>query len=443
MEKVTILITGCKILTLNPTEDYFEEGAIAISGRKIAAVGFRQEIETRFQAEKVIDARGKLALPGLINTHTHAAMVYFRGLADDLPLKEWLENHVWPAEAKYVNPEFIKKAIRLACLEMLKGGITSFCDMYFAEDTAAREIEKIGMRAFLGEGLLDFPTPIARTPAEGLQRAESLIRTYQNSNLITPIVAPHSIYTCSKELLKKAKNLAEKYLTLLHIHLAEEAWEVEKAKAEKGATPVEYLKKIGFLGEKVSIAHANWLEEKDIETLAEERTGVSHNPESNMKLATGVCPVPALIKKGVKVGLGTDGASSNNNLDLFGEMSTAARLHKLWNKDPACLKAREVVKMATIWGAEALGVGNLLGSLEPEKLADVILIDLNRPHLAPAYNLYSHLVYTAKSNDVETVIVDGKIVIEKGRCLSLDEEEVLKDAHEFSQQIKEKELKKV
>ncbi len=436
MEKVDLIVSGCFILTLNQTEDFFESGALAIKGRKIASVGTKEKIERNFQAEKVLDARGKLALPGLINTHTHAAMVYFRGLADDLPLKEWLENHIWPAEAKYVNPDFVRKAIRLACLEMLKGGITSFCDMYFAEDAAAEEIEKIGMRAFLGEGLLDFPTPISKNPEEGLRRAEKLLLDYRKSNLIHPIVAPHSVYTCSKAHLKKAKALAEKYQVPLHIHLAEESWEVEKTKNEWGLTPVEYLKEIGFLGEKVSLAHANWLEEKDLEILAETKTGVSHNPESNLKLATGVCPVPSLIKKGVKVSLGTDGASSNNNLDLFGEMSTAARLHKLWNNEPSLLKSKEVVKMATIWGAEVLGARELIGSIEPGKLADIILVDLNKPHLVPVYDLYSHLVYAAKSSDVDTVIVDGKIVVKNGKCLTLDESEVIEEALSFGQKLK-------
>lgn len=436
MVKVSLLIKNCAVLTMNSEEDFFINGAIAINKEKIVAVGPENEIIASYRGEKIIDGNGKLALPGLVNTHTHAAMVYFRGLADDLPLKEWLEKHIWPAEARYVNPDFIRKAIRLACLEMLKGGITSFCDMYFAEDAAAEEIGKIGQRAFLGEGLLDFPTPISKTPEEGLKRAEKFILDYEQSKLIHPIVAPHAIYTCSKELLKKAKDLAEKYQVSLHIHLAEEAWEVEKTKNEFGATPVAYLNNLGFLGEKVSLAHANWLDEKDIEILAETKTGVSHNPESNMKLATGVCPVPQLIEKGVSVGLGTDGASSNNNLDLFGEMSAAARLHKIWNKDPARLKAKEVVKMATIWGAKALGVSDFLGSLEAGKLADLILVDLNKPHLVPVYDLYSHLVYAAKSSDVDTVIINGKTVVEKGKCLTLNEEEVLLEAVEFGEKVK-------
>ncbi len=436
MEKVDLLIKNCAVLTMNRREDFFANGAVAIKNGKIVAVGSENEIVVSYQGEKNIDGNGKLALPGLINTHTHAAMVYFRGLADDLPLKEWLENYIWPAEAKYVNPDFIRKAIRLACLEMLKGGITSFCDMYFAEDEAAEEIEKIRQRAFLGEGLLDFPTPISKTPEEGLKRVENFIFSFKQSKLIFPVIAPHAVYTCSKELLKKAKDLAEKHQVLLHIHLAEEAWEVEKIKKEFDATPVEYLNSLGFLGEKVSLAHANWLEEKDIEILAKTKTGVSHNPESNMKLATGVCPVPKLISKGVSVGLGTDGASSNNNLDLFGEMSTTARLHKIWNKDPACLKAKEVVKMATIWGAEALGVADYLGSLETGKLADLVLLNIKKPHLVPVFDFYSHLVYAAKSSDVDTVIVNGEIVVENGQCLTLSEEEVLAEALEFGEKVR-------
>lgn len=437
LKKADVVISGCSVIMMDDDFTMLEDGAIAIRDDKIAGVGSLADIKREFSSGRHIDAKGKLAMPGLINTHTHASMVYFRGLADDLPLKEWLEQHIWPAEAKFVNPDFVREAVKLAAVEMIKSGTTTFCDMYFAEGQTARSVNEVGIRAVLGEGLLDAPTPISKNPQEGLKNSESFIKEWLGNELVTPAVAPHALYTCSAELLKSARKLADKYDVLLHIHLAEESWEVESIKTDRGMSPVEYLQSLGFLGEKTSAAHVNWVSEQDIDILAETGTGVCHNPQSNMKLATGICPVPDMLEKGVKVGLGTDGASSNNDLDMFGEMATASMLQKAFRKDPAVLKAKEVVWMATRGGAEVLGLEDEIGSLEPGKRADIILLDMIRAHLVPVYDVYSHLVYAVNGGDVDTALVNGKVVMENGKMTTVDEAEIIERAQAFAKKLKE------
>jgi 5-methylthioadenosine/S-adenosylhomocysteine deaminase len=433
--KYDYLIKDCAILTLDKNLRIIEKGFIALKGSKIELIGEISSLPPKSSAEKIIEAENTLAMPGLINAHTHAAMVYFRGLADDIPLKEWLEKHIWPAEAKFVSPNFIREAVKLAALEMIKSGTTAFCDMYFAEDVAAESLKELGIRAFLGEGILDFPTPITKSPQESMERIEKFAFDYKGDELITPVVAPHAPYTCSEETLKKAASLAEKLSLPLHIHLAEEEWEVEKFKKERGMTPIAYLESIGFLGSNLSAAHVNWIDGNDIETLEKTKTSVVHNPESNMKLATGISPVPEMLKNGVNVALGTDGAASNNNLDMFGEMATAARLHKIAQKDPQAITALDVIKMATLGGAQALGAEEEIGSLEKGKRADIILINLRKAHLTPIYNFYSHLVYSAISSDVDTVIINGRVVMRNRKVLTADEEEILEKARYFAEKI--------
>ncbi len=434
MKEVDIIISGCLVVTMDKEFKVYEDGFIAIEENHLVAIG-ESDLSSQFKANTIIDGKDKLAMPGLINTHTHAPMVYFRGYADDLPLKEWLEAHIWPLERKFVNPDFVKEAVKLAALEMLKSGTTTFLDMYFAENEMAYVLKDIGIRSFLGEGILGFPTPVSPTPEAGLKRTEELIKNWKDDELISPVVSPHAPYTCSEELLRLANGLARDYDVPLHIHLAEEKWEVEKIQAEKGMSPVEYLNNLGLLREKTSAAHVNWVSKKDIEILAQTKTGVAHNPESNMKLATGICPVPDMLKAGIKVGLGTDSATSNNNLDMFGEMDMAAKLHKITRKNPTVLKAKEVVRMATVGGAEVLGVANKIGSLEPNKKADLILLNLNQPHLVPLYDVYSQIVYAASGSDVNTIIVNGKILIKERKALTIDEEEVINKAKEFSKKL--------
>ncbi len=437
LKKADIIISGCSVLVMDDDLTLIQDGAIAVEGSAIASVGSTQDIEKAYGAGQIIQAEGRLAMPGLVNVHTHAPMVYFRGLADDLPLREWLEQHIWPAEAKFVNADFVAEATKLAAVEMIKSGTTLFCDMYFAQESAAKSVNEVGIRAVLGEGLLDFPTPVSKNPEEGLKNSEKFIKNWLGDKLVNPAVAPHALYTCSPELLRAAKKLADKYEVLLHIHLAEESWEVDKIKGEEGVSPVEYLNNLGFLGERTSAAHVNWVSDKDIEILAKTRTGVCHNPQSNMKLATGFCPVADMLEAGVKVGLGTDGASSNNDLDMFGEMATASMLQKAFKKDPSLLKSKEVVWMATRGGAAVLGLGSQIGSLEVGKKADIILINLDKPHLVPMYDVYSHLVYTVNGADVETVLVDGKVLMENRKIKTVDEEEIIHRAQAFAKRLKE------
>ena len=385
-----------------------EKGAVAVKEKQILEVGKADEILKRYTSGNIMEGKGRAVMPGLINTHTHAAMVYFRGIADDLPLTEWLNNHIWPAENKWLSPEFISDAIELACLEMLKGGITTYNDMYFFEDAAGEAAKRIGMRAVLGSGILDFPSVSAKTTDEYLDNAERFVHNWKGDELITPCIAPHALYTCGPETLKKSKAMAGKLDVPLHIHLAETQWEVEEIKLRYKMRPVEHLADLGFLDETVLAAHCIWLEDNEIELLAKHKVGVSHCMESNLKLASGFAPVATMLAAGVKVTFGTDGAASNNDLNILSEMSTTAKVHKALSNNPTVLDAKTIVLMATRWGAEVLGLGSKVGSLEKGKIADIISINLAKPHLTPIYNIYSHIVYAAMASDVDFVMVNGK-----------------------------------
>jgi 5-methylthioadenosine/S-adenosylhomocysteine deaminase len=362
-------------------------------------------------------------------------MVFFRGMADDQPLREWLENHIWPAENRWLSPEFVADAIALACLEMLKGGITAYNDMYFYEDAAAETTKKVGMRAVLGAGILDFPTKSARTSDEYFFNAESFIKKWKGDNLITPCIAPHALYTCGPETLKKARRVADTHDVPIHIHLSETKWETEEIRKRYRMMPVLYLESLGFLDERVLAAHCVWLTDREIEVLSESNAGVSHCIESNLKLASGIAPVVKMLKAGVKVTFGTDGAASNNDLNILSEMSTAAKLHKAVSEDPTALDAKTALLMATRWGAEVLGLGKVTGSIEDGKAADLVMVNLSKPHLIPLYNIYSHIVYAMRSSDVEMVMVDGKVVVNDGKLTTADESEILQKARHWSEKI--------
>jgi len=433
MRTFDLWIEGGTIFTLDQKNTVYSEACVGIKDARIAYLG--EKPQEGVSAKEVVNARSQWIFPGFINAHTHAAMVYFRGFADDLPLKEWLEQHIWPLERKWVTPDFIRNAVQLASLEMIRSGTTAFCDMYFFQDEAAEILQRIGIRAFLGEGVIDFPTPSAKTPEKGMLHTQQFIERWKNHPTIHPIVAPHAPYSCSEKTLKASRELADTYGVPLQIHLAEECWERENFLKEKGMTSVKYLQSIGFLGPGVSGAHANWLDADDIRILKEAGAGVAHNPESNMKLATGFCPVPELLKAGIKVGLGTDGAASNNDLDMVGEMRTAALLHKISHRDPTAVTAEQVVRMATIGSASILGKENELGSIEIGKFADLIILSPASPHLIPHYHPYSALVYSAKSTDVETVIVHGKILMKKRELLTMDEEKTLAEARLFQHSL--------
>jgi 5-methylthioadenosine/S-adenosylhomocysteine deaminase len=432
---VDYIICGDYVLPMDEGLTVIKDGAIAVSGTNILEVGTSKEISKKYASEAIIMGEGKAVFPGLINTHTHAAMVYFRGIADDLPLKEWLENHIWPAENRWLGPEFISDAIELACLEMLKGGVTTYNDMYFYEDAAGKVTKKIGMRAVLGVGILDFPSKSANTSDEYFANAESFIKNWKGDELITPCIAPHALYTCGTESLKRARRIADKYDIPIHIHLSETKWEVNEIKNRYRMTPVEYLDSLGFLDEKVLAAHCIWVEDDEIDLLAKRKVGVSHCMESNLKLASGFAPVVTMLMAGIKVTFGTDGAASNNDLNILSEMSTTAKVHKALSNNPTVLDAKTVLLMATKWSAEVLGLGDKIGSIEKGKIADIVTINLKKPHLTPMYDVYSHIVYAAMASDVDTVMVNGKVVVNNSKFCNGDEEKILAKAKEWEEKI--------
>ncbi|OGW40347.1 MAG: S-adenosylhomocysteine deaminase [Nitrospirae bacterium RBG_13_39_12] len=436
MQNVDYIISCDYILPMDEGFSVIRNGAVAVRGHEIIDVGPSDEIFAKYAATAVIRGEGKVVLPGFINTHTHAAMVYFRGIADDLPLNDWLKNHIWPSENRWLSPEFTSDAVELACLEMLKGGVTTYNDMYFYEDSAGEITRKLGMRAVLGSGILDFPTVSAKTPDEYLENARRFINNWKGDDLITPCIAPHALYTCSPETLKKSKAMAEKFSVPLHIHLSETEWEVGEVKVRYNKKPVEYLDSLGFLDETVLAAHCIWVEDNEIELLSKRKVGVSHCMESNLKLASGFAPVVTMLMAGVKVTFGTDGAASNNDLNIMSEMSTTAKVHKALSNNPTVLDAKTTLLMATRWGAEVLGLGDKIGSIEKGKLADLVIINLKKPHLIPIYDIYSHIVYAAMASDVETVMVNGKVVLNDRRLQNADEDKILAKATEWQEKIK-------
>jgi 5-methylthioadenosine/S-adenosylhomocysteine deaminase len=408
---------------------------VAVENGTIIAVGRFEEVIAGYAPEKIIGGKNRALIPGLINTHTHAAMVYFRGLADDLPLKEWLETYIWPAESRWLSPEFVSDAIELACLEMLKAGITTYNDMYFFGDAAGLATKKMGMRAVLGVGVVDFPTAVAKTTDEYFDRAGEFVGKWKADTLIRPCIAPHALYTCGPETLKRARSFADQSDIPIHIHLSECEWEVQEILSRYGRTPVRHLASLGFLDGRVLAAHCVWLDDEEVGMLAERGVGVSHCIESNLKLASGMAPVTTMLKAGIKVTFGTDGAASNNDLNVLSEMSTAAKVHKALSKDPTALDSRTALLMATRWGAEVLGLGKITGSIEKGKAADLVIINLEKPHLTPIYDIYSHIAYSVRASDIETVIVNGVVVVNEGTLCRGDEGEILAKARAWAERI--------
>ena len=430
-----IIIKNAYILTQDGNKRIIENGVIVISDSKIIEIGNNELVE-KYSAKEVIDAKDKLVMPGLINTHTHAAMTILRGVADDLPLKEWLYEHIFPLEAKYVNADNVTLGTQLAILEMIHSGTTTFNDMYFYEDEVAQVCKSLGMRAVLTESLIDFPVPNSKTPQDGLKYSEDLINKYMNDSLVTIGIAAHSPYTCSPCLLQESKKLADKYNVPYNIHLSETKWEVDTIQKTYKLTPVGYLDSLKVLGENVVGAHCVHLTTNDIEIIANKGVGVAHNPQCNLKISSGVAPIPELLKSHAQVGLGTDGVVSNNDLNLFEEMNIAAIIHKYTHNEPTVMNASEVIDIATIGGAKVLGLDKKIGSLEVGKLADIIIIDLNKPHLIPLYNIYSQIVYSMDGSDVETVIINGKVIMKENKILTIDENDVMTKFKEFAENLK-------
>ncbi len=435
-EKVDLLITGGTVLTMDSTRLIINDGALAVKSDTIAALGPRAEIEGKYSAATQIDARGKLVLPGLINGHTHVPMTLFRGLIDDVVLDDWLRKYIFPAEAKNVTEDFVRWGTRLAAAEQIRSGITTFADMYYFEDAVAEETKAAGMRGVLGETFIDFPAPDNKTHEQVLAYTEKFLQRWQNDPLIHAAVAPHSIYTNSEQTLIGAAALARKYHAPILIHVAEMKKELDDSLAKNHATPVQYLDRIGFLGPDVVAAHCIYVDEADRKLLAAKQVGCVHNPSSNMMLASGIAPVVEERAAGIHVGLGTDGpAGSNNDLNLMEEIDLAAKLQKIAKMDPRALGAKAAVEMATIEGARALHMEKEIGSLEPGKKADLILIGLDAPNAVPMFDVYSQLAYALKASDIETVLIAGRVVMRDHQLLTVNEAAAIAKAREYQKQI--------
>ena len=434
--EVDLVVTGGTVVTVDASGRIIPSGAVAIDGSDIAAVGTADGVAKQFRGRETINASGQIVLPGLINTHTHAPMVLYRGLADDLPLMEWLNNYIFPAESKTVSPEFVRAGTRLAALEMIESGTTTFADMYYFEEEIARETRRAGLRGVLGQTIIQFPVADAKTPADALARAEAYITEFRSDSLITPAVAPHALYTLDGPTLKAARELAKRLNVPTLIHLAESKDETKVAEERLASSPVAYLESLGFLGPGVLAAHGVWVNDADMQVLKMRGVGISHNPESNMKTASGVAPVPAYLRAGIAVGLGTDGAASNNDLDMFEAMRVAALLHKHETVDPTALSARTVVEMATIRGARALGMETRIGSLEPKKKADLITVSVSGARQTPMYDPLSHLVYVIHGDDVRNTIVNGKVLMRDRKVLTLDETAILAEARSWADKVR-------
>ncbi len=420
------IIHNGTIVTANPDFETIERGIAGILGGKIALLE-RQDPEAPLpEAGAKIDAKGGLIAPGLVNTHTHLPMTLFRGLADDLPLDTWLNEHIFPAEAKHIDPYSVRWGALLACCEMLLSGTTACCDGYFHEEHVASAVLESGMRAVLGQGVIDFPAPGVPDPKKNVETAVEFVRKWKNkSALIRPSIFCHSPYTCSATTIKEAKKAARENGVLFQIHAAETWKERRDCEKQHGASPVRYLEKLGVLDENTLLVHAIWIDDDDIESIRRTGARVSHDPESNMKLAAGTAPLPKLLKAGITVGLGTDGCASNNTIDLFSAMDVCAKLHKVQTLDPTVADARTVFEMATVRGARSVGLGDVAGSLELGKPADIIVVDVRKPHLTPMYSPVSHLVYAVRGPDVVHVLVNGVHLVDNGRIATLDVEEIL------------------
>jgi 5-methylthioadenosine/S-adenosylhomocysteine deaminase len=435
-ERVDTLIDGGIVVTMDGSRHIYDDGAVAVKGDAIVATGPRAELEARYESQQTINASGKLVLPGFINGHTHVPMTLFRGLHDDVTLSDWLYKYIFPAEAKNVNETFVRWGTRLAAAEQIRSGITTFADMYYFEDAVAEETKAAGMRGVLGETFIDFPAPDNKTEAAMLEYTEKFLQKWQGDPLIHAAVAPHSIYTCSQKTLHDSATLARKYHAPILIHVAEMKKEWEDSEKQNGASPVQYLERIGVLGPDVVAAHCIFVDKADCKILAQHNVGCVHNPSSNMMLASGVAPVPEMLADGVAVGLGTDGpAGSNNDLDLMEEIDLAAKLAKITKMNPLALNAPTVVAMATIEGARALHMEKEIGSLETGKKADLILIGLDEPNAVPMYDVYAQIAYALKASDVETVMIGGRVVMRDRRLLTVDEDAAITKAREYKKAV--------
>ena len=433
-KQADLIISGKYLMPTWLQADVIENGAAAIAGDTILDIATRSEITNRYPGIPEIHEPYGLVMPGLVNTHTHAAMACFRGFADDLPLMTWLQEHIFPVEAK-LDSAMVHDSTLLSIAEMIKSGTTSFCDMYLFAKDVARATAKTGIRSWIGEVLYDFPSPSYGELENGFTYVNELLSEYKNHPLISITIDPHSVYTCSPSLLEKCGRIAADHNALYAIHLSETQTELDTCQEQHGTTPVRHLNNMGLLGENTLAAHCVMLDDEEISILSEKQVKVSHCHESNMKLASGTAPVPTLLEKGVTVSIGTDGSASNNDVDMFSEMSSVAKAHKAASMDPTVMSAETTLHAATLGGAISLGVADTIGTLVPGKKADMIVLDLNQPHLTPLYNIPSHLVYAARGADVIHSVINGNVVMKNRQLLTIDEKEIISRMQEISQKI--------
>jgi 5-methylthioadenosine/S-adenosylhomocysteine deaminase len=435
-ENADWIIRARYVVTMDARHRIINQGAVAIRGARIVGVGPQREIGRHYEATHTLDKPDALAAPGLIDTHTHAPMSLFRAIADDMRLQNWLTKFIFPAESKNVSPDFVRWGTRLACLEMVLAGITTYTDMYYFEDAEAEAAREAGLRGVLGQTIIGFPAPDHKTWNESISAAERYIQRFRHDDLIVPAVAPHAIYTTPDDALVASHNLAVKYGVPLLIHLSETKTERDDALAKRKLTPTQTLEKLRVLDGRVVAAHCVWEDDNDLWILKRHGTGVAHCPSSNTKLASGIAPVTAMLKIGLNVGLGNDGfAGSNDTADLILEMNLAAELQKVTAMDPRVLPAEQVLEMATLGGARVLGLDKEIGSIEEGKRADLITLSLAKPNAVPLYNLYSQMVYASKAADIEDVFINGRQIVSARHVLTLNQEEIYRKAKEYRQRI--------
>lgn len=440
MKKVSSILKNATVLTMDESYTIFEPGAVAIENDLIVAVGMESVVLDAYESNEVVDCQSKILMPGFINAHTHVPMTLLRGLADDLRLDVWLLGYMMPVEREYVTPEFVRLGTKIACAEMIKAGITCFADMYYFEDDIAQATADAGMRAVCAESILKFPTPDAQSYEDSLTYSRNFIEKWKDHPLIVPAIAPHAPYTCTEEILQKSKDLAVEFDVPLHIHLSETVSEVDNSRLEHGMPVIPYVKKQRLFDAKVIAAHCVHVDPGEIRSLKSANAGIAHNPSSNLKLASGIAPVKQMMEIGLNVGIGTDGPASNNDLDMFEEIRLTTFLAKGVSGDPTALPAKITLAMATRIGAKALHIGNITGSLEIGKRADLITINLNIAHNSPSFHHnpeapYSQVVYAAKATDVNDVMVNGKWLLRNRQLQTLDENELLHQAQEYARSI--------
>ena len=432
----SLVIANGIVITVDGSRRILNPGSIAIDGANIVAIDTPANIAARFKAADTIDATGKVVMPGLINTHTHAAMVMYRGLGNDLALMDWLQKYIFPAEARTVSPEFVRIGTRLAALEMIQSGTTTFADMYYFEEEVARVTKAAGLRGVLGQTVIEFPVPDAKTPPDALRRAEALAKEFAGDELITPSIAPHAVYTLDAKTLSAVSELARRLNIPIQIHLAETSAETGLSEQRHKLRPVAILDSLKFWAPVTIAAHAVWINDDEIALLKQRNVGVSNNPESNMKLSSGTAPVMGYRRAGVSVGIGTDGAASNNDLDMFEAMRQSAFQQKLITMDPTAISAPEALEMATIGGARVLGQQARTGSLETGKRADLLIVGMSKARQTPLFDPVAQIVYASRGDDVETTIVNGRILMRDRKVLSLDEARVLAEARAAADQVR-------